>query len=101
MENNDMHLAWVEGREVSLYPEEVVQTLYESITKCLTQDVLDLMECELSEAGLVMYIPCSEEDVVTSIHALLEQVLTQEDLESLEWESCLGKEGGIEEIFVK
>jgi hypothetical protein len=99
MDNNDMHLAWVEDREVSLYSQEVVQNLHQGITKCLTEGVLDLMECELSEVGLVMYMPCSEEDVVTSVHALLEQVLTTEDLESLEWKSCLGKDGGIEEVF--
>ena len=90
-------LVWEElnqtSREVSIYTEEHVESLLNSINEVLTPYLLEegdeeLLEIEMARCGLCIAIPPVTTAGWVAINTILQGVLTPEDFQSLYWDLC-------------
>lgn len=90
-------LGWEElnqvDREETIYTQQHVDMLISSITSILTPYLLeegdeDLLEIELAPCGLCIAIPPITSEGWVAINSILQDVLTLDDYQSLDWDLC-------------
>lgn len=92
-----LSLSWEElnehlYRDVSLYKKRQARDLSNSLTAYLQpyldSEDLEILGVELANCGLCITIPPLSEELVKGVMEVLHNTLTEEDIESLNWDLC-------------
>lgn len=92
-----LSLLWEElnehlDRDTSSYKKvharELLRSLRAYLQPYLDESDMELLEVELADCGLCITIPPLSEELVKGVMEVLHNTLTEEDIESLNWDVC-------------